>query len=73
MLGYSWTSDPEGQKVESIEAEHAHKENGPDICCRQLFTQWLTTPDATWGNLIELLIDSEQEKLADQVKDALGL
>ena len=30
-------------------------------------------PDATWGNLIELLIDCEQTVLAEQVKDALGL
>ena len=34
---------------------------------------WLQKPDATWGNLIELLYDSEQKILAEQAKDALGL
>ena len=65
--------DPKGTKIASIEAEHAHKRNGPVICCREMFTIWLDQPDATWGNLIELLIDSDQKDLAEQVKDALAL
>ena len=40
---------------------------------RYLHFAWLDQPDATWGNLVELLIDSEQKDLADQVKDALAL
>ena len=65
--------DPYGRKIANIEAEHAHKQNGPVICCQEMFIIWLDTPDATWGNLIELLIDSEQQELAKQVKDGLGL
>ena len=65
--------DSTGQKVRHIEAEHAHKQNGQDICCQELLTVWLDRPDATWGNLIELLVDSEQGELAKQVRDALSL
>ena len=65
--------DSTGQKVRHIEAEHAHKQNGQDICCQELFIAWLDGADATWGNLIELLVDSEQGELAKQVRDALGL
>ena len=63
--------DPRGQEVRRIEAAHA--QSGPVICCQEMFSLWLDSPDATWGNLIELLIDSEQEELAEQVKSALGL
>ena len=72
-LGFLMDLDSSGQKVENIEAEHAHKQNGQDICCQKLFTLWLDGPDATWGNLIELLVDLEQNELAKQVRDALGL
>jgi len=58
--------DPKGEEVRRIEAAHA--QNGPVICCQEMFTVWLDSPEATWGNLIELLIDSEQEELAEQVK-----
>ena len=61
--------DSAGQKVWHIEAEHAHKQNGQDICCQDLFTVWLDGADATWGNLIELLVDSEQVELAKQVRE----
>ena len=43
------------------------------VCCQEMFKLWLKGADATWGNLIELLIDCEQTALAEQVKDALGL
>ena len=72
-IGLLMDFDPYGRKIANIEAEHAHKQNGPVICCREMFIIWLDTPDATWGNLIELLIDSEQQELAKQVKDGLGL
>lgn len=65
--------DSTRQKVRHIEAEHAHKQNGQDICCQELFTVCLDGADATWRNLIELLVDSEQGELAKQVRDALGL
>jgi len=72
-LGFLMDLDSSGQKVKNIEAEHAHKQNGQDICCQELFTLWLNGADATWGNLIELLVDLEQNELAKQVRDALGL
>ena len=72
-VGYLMDLDAEGQKVKHIEAEHAHKPNGLRICCQEMFQLWLSSPDATWQNLIELLVDSERQVLAEQVKDALGL
>ena len=72
-VGFLMDIHPEGQKVKHIEAEHAHKPNGLHICCQEMFQLWLNSPDATWQNVIELLVDSEQQVLAEQVKDALGL
>ena len=70
-VGFLMDLDPEGRKVVHIEAEH--RQNGLHVCCREMFKLWLDSPDATWGNLIELLVDSERKQLAEQVKDALGL
>ena len=72
-VGFHMDLDPEGRKINSIEAEHAHKQNGLHVCCRETFKLWLDSPDATWGNLIELLVDSGQKQLAKDVRDALGL
>ena len=72
-VGFLMDLDPKGRKIANIEAEHAHKRNGPVVCCREMFTLWLDQPDATWGNLIKVLVDAEQKDLAEQVKDALGL
>jgi len=72
-VGLLMDLDPIGRKVERIEAEHAHKWSGLDICCQEIFKLWLESPDATWGNLIKLLTDSEEGELARQVKDALEL
>ena len=72
-VGFLMDLDPKGRKITKIEAEHAHKRNGLVVCCREMFILWLDRPDATWGNLIRLLVDSEQKDLAEQVKDALGL
>ena len=71
-VGLLMDLDPMGRTVANIEAEHAHKRNGPVYCCRTMFRIWLDRPDATWGSLIKLLIDSEQKHLADQVNDALS-
>lgn len=72
-FGFLMDLDPNGTTVASIETEHAHKRKGPATCCQEIFRHWLDKPDATWGNLIELLIDSEHKQLAIQVKDALDL
>ena len=71
QVGFLMDLDPMGRNIRCIEAEHAHKLNCLVICCQELFTLWLDSPDATWGNLIELLIDSEYKELAEQVKNAL--
>jgi len=72
-VGFLMDLDPNGTTVASIEAEHVHKPKGPATCCQEIFRIWLDKRDATWGNLIELLIDSEHKQLATQVKDALDL
>ena len=73
QVGYLMDLDPNGHKVECIEADHGHKRNFSVICCQEMFRLWLDSSDATWGNLIELLTDSEHKELAEQVKNALGL
>ena len=70
-VGFLMDLDPEGRNVKRIEAEHAHKLNGLHICCREMFQLWLDSPDATWGNLTELLVDSEHRELAKQVKSVV--
>ena len=70
-LGLLMDFDDEGRTVDLIETEHQMK--GQSVCCQEVFKLWLKGPDATWGNLIELLIDCEQTALAEQVKDTLGL
>ena len=72
-VGFLMDFDPVGREVVRIEAENAHKRNGLVTCCQEIFMLWLEKPDATWANLIQLLYDSEQKDLAEQVKDALGL
>ena len=72
-VGFLMDLDPKGRKIANTEAEHALKRNGPVVCCREMFILWLDRPDATWGNLIKLLVDAEQKDLAEQVEDALGL
>ena len=66
-LVYSWTLT----KLDLNKAEH--QSEGQAACCQEVFKLWLKGPYATWGNLIEPLIDCEQTALAEQVKDALGL
>ena len=73
QVGYLMDLDPKGHTVECIEADHAHERNRSLSCCQEMFRLWLDSPDATWGNLIELLTDSEHKELAEQVKNSLGL
>ena len=70
QLGLLMDFDDEGRTVDLIKAEY--QSEGQTVCCQEVFKLWLRGPDATWGNLIELLIDCEQTALAEQVKDALG-
>ena len=71
QLGLLMDFDKDGRTVDLIKAEH--QSEGQTVCCQEVFKLWLKGPDATWGNLIELLIDCEQIVLAQQVKDVLGL
>ena len=67
-VGILMNLDPTARKVGYIETDHAHKRDGSVICCQEIFRVWLDSPDATWGNLIKLLIDAEHTTLAEQVK-----
>ena len=67
-VGICMDLDPNTRKVECIETDHAHKRNGSVICCQEIFRHWLDSPDATRGNLIELLIDAEHTTIAEQLK-----
>ena len=69
-VGFLMDLDPKGRKIANIEAD---KRNGLVDCCRKMFLLWLDQPDASWENLLELLVDAEQKDLVEQVKDALGL
>ena len=71
QLGLLMDFDKDGRTVDLIETEYQMK--GQTVCCQEVFKLWLKGPDATWGNLIELLMDCEQTSLVEQVKDALGL
>ena len=57
QLGLLMDLDDEGRTVDLVEAGHLMK--GQTVCCQEVFKLWLKGPDATWGNLIELLIDCE--------------
>ena len=57
QLGFLMDLDDEGRTVDLVEAGHLMK--GQTVCCQEVFKLWLKGPDATWGNLIELLIDCE--------------
>ena len=73
QVGILMDFDPNARRVECIEADHAHRRNGSVTCCQEIFQLWLDISDATWRDVIELLIDAEYTALAEQVKNALGL
>ena len=70
-LGLLMDFDDEGRTVDLIKAKYHSK--GQAACCQEVFKLWLKGPNATWGDLIELLIDCDQNGLAEQIKDSLGL
>ena len=72
-VGYLMDFDPNGQKVDVIEAQYAHKRNGVITCCQEIFKLWLRSKDATWVKLNEILNGSGHKVLAEQVMDAVGL
>ena len=72
-VGYLMDFDPNGRKVDVIEAQYAHKRNGVVTCCQEMFKLWLHGKDPTWVKLNEILNDSGHKVLAEQVMDAVGL
>ena len=72
-VGYLMDFDPSGRKVDVIEADYAHKQNGGVTCCQEIFKLWLHREDATWEKLNEILNGSGHKVLAEQVMDAVGL
>ena len=72
-VGYLMDLDPDRRKVDVIEAEYAHKQNGVVTCYQEIFKLWLDREDATWEKLNELLNGSGHKVLAEQVMDAVGL
>ena len=72
-VGYLMDFDPDGRKVDVIEANYAHKQNGVVTCCQEIFKLWLRGKDATWKKLNEILNSSGHKVLAEQVMDAVGL
>ena len=63
--------DDDGNRVDLIANEY--KQDGPVICCQEVFKLWLKGTNATWRNLIDLLNDCEMEELVQEIKSALGL
>ena len=72
-VGYLMDFDPDGRKVDVIEANYAHKQNGVVTCCQEIFKLWLRGKDATWEKLNEILNSSGHKVLAEQVMNAVGL
>ena len=72
-VGYLMDFDPDGRKVDVIEANYAHRQNGVVTCCQEIFKLWLRGKDATWKKLNEILNSSGHKVLAEQVMDAVGL
>ena len=72
-VGYLMDFDPDGRKVDVIEANYAYKQNGIVTCCQEIFKLWLRGKDATWEKLNEILNSSGHKVLAEQVMDAVGL
>ena len=68
-LGILMDFDDDGNKVDLIANEH--KQDGPVICCQEVFKLWLKGTHATWRNLIDLLNDCEMGELIQEIKNAL--
>ena len=63
--------DESGSKLALIKADHSTSED----CCRAMFQHWLNGNGVTpcsWGMLIDLLDDLDQEVLAQEIQSALS-
>ena len=71
-LGYIMNFDDTGAEIETIEQKYR---GDPKECCQAMFQLWLNgngIRPCTWGTLIELLEDCEQEALAEDIQSALS-
>ena len=70
-LGVLMNFDQTGAEVETIERKYR---SDPKDCCRAMFQHWLNgngVSPCTWGKLIELIEDLDQEVLAQEIQNAL--
>ena len=71
-LGYIMNFDPTGAKIESIEQKYR---GDPEECCCAMFQHWLNgngVRPCSWGTLIELLEDCDQQVLVEEIQSALS-
>ena len=71
-LGYIMNFDTTGAEIEMIDQKYR---GDPKECCRAMFQLWLSgygVRPCSWGTLIELLEDCEQEALAEEIQSALS-
>jgi hypothetical protein len=71
-LGYIMNFDPTGAEIESIEQKYR---GDPKDCCRAMFQHWLNgngKRPCSWGTLIELLEDCDQQALLEEIQAALS-
>ena len=71
-LGYIMNFDPTGAEIESIEQQYR---GVPKECCRAMFQHWLNgngVRPCSWGTLIELLEDCDQQALVEEIQSALS-
>ena len=64
--------DSNGAKLRDIEHEYP---NDPESCCREVLQHWLVgngVEPCSWRKLVEIIDDSDQEILAEEIMAALS-
>ena len=64
--------DRTGAKIESINQKYR---GDPEDCCCAMFQHWLSgngVRPCSWGTLIELLEDCDQQALLEEIQSALS-
>ena len=71
-VGYLMNFDLRGKEIETIDQKHR---GDPKHCCRAMFQHWLDgngVRPCSWGTLIELLNDCDQEVLVQDIQSVLS-
>ena len=71
-LGFLMNFDVRGKEVETIEQKYR---GDPKDCCRAIFQHWLDgngVRPCSWGTLIQLLDDCDQDALVQEIQSALS-